>query len=207
MLCHWTKSRVTLQNNFILALYIKNSPWNIFIVNSLASIILLYATSLMGIIPIIGCYILTSTTAMKALSMRHFLDVLCECPENKTFKSPCIFTIVILLFLHVPSWLLRDLHWTDSVILITEKFGSQGICCGSVSPETPFASPLPYFASKTSRGPGTKAAALSWSLAGLTTLHTQFGHQSWLHTFMQTYEPLPVFLRSQFLTEGWERER
>ena len=64
---------------------------------------------------------------MELLSMSPFLDLLCECPENKTLKSACTLTIAILIFLHVPFWLLRDLHWTDSVvrsILIHKAFAS-----------------------------------------------------------------------------------
>ena len=82
---------------------------------------------LMGNIYTILCYELKSTIAMGLLSMSPFLDLLCECPENKTLKSACTLTIAILIFLHVPFWLLRDLHWTDSVvrsILIHKAFAS-----------------------------------------------------------------------------------
>ena len=72
---------------------------------------------LMGNIYTILCYKLKSTIAMELLSMSPFLDLLCECPENKTFKSACTLTTAILIFLRVPFWLLRDLHWTDSVVL------------------------------------------------------------------------------------------
>lgn len=45
-----------------------------------------------------------------------------------------------------------------SAVLRTKHFGPQSICSSSVSPETPFASPLSYLASKSNRGPGTEAA-------------------------------------------------
>lgn len=81
--------------------------------------------------------------------------------RTKTLKSACTLTIAILIFLHVPFWLLRDLHWTDSVVLITKHFGPQSICFSSVSPEIPFASTLPFSPSKSNRGPVTRAADLS----------------------------------------------
>ena len=97
-------------------------------------------TPLMGNIYTILCYELKSTIAMQVLPMSPFLDLLCECPENKTFKCACTLTIAILIFLHVPFWLLRDLHWTDSVvlsILIHEAFASAEWA------RNPFGLPLP----------------------------------------------------------------
>lgn len=152
MLCHGRRSRLCLQSRLILTLQIRSSPRDHLTRNTKPSVI---QVPLIGNIHTILCYELTSATAMEVLSTSPFLDLLCECPKNKTFKSACTLTIAILIFLHVPFWLLRDLHWTDSVVLITKHFGPQSICFSSVTPETPFASPLPSFASKSNRGQGT----------------------------------------------------
>lgn len=60
-----------------------------------------------------------------------------EWPENKTLKPASTFTIAILIFLHFPFRLLRDLHQTDSVVLLTKHFGPQSICFSFVSPGAP----------------------------------------------------------------------
>lgn len=92
----------------------RSGPCNHLAMNIKSSVIHI---PLMGNIYTILCYELKSTITMEVLSMSPLLDLLCECPENKTFKSACTLTIAILIFLHVPFWLLRDLHWTDSVVL------------------------------------------------------------------------------------------
>lgn len=92
----------------------RSGPCNHLAMNIKSSVI---HVPLMGNIYMILCYELKITIAMEVLSMSPLLDLLCECPENKTFKSACTLTIAILIFLHVPFWLLRDLHWTDSVVL------------------------------------------------------------------------------------------
>lgn len=152
--------------------------------------------------------------------MSTFLDLLSECPENKTLKSACTLTIAILIFLHVPFWLLRDLCWTSSVVLTTKHFSAQSICFSSVSPETPFASPLPYFAFRSSRGLGTKAEGPSsllgkllhrnpgsYMLKNIQETHSYIlnGQQWWLHAFIQIYAPAPCHFKDNLSRLGVDR--
>lgn len=120
-------------------------------------------------------------------------------------------TIAILIFLHVPFWLLRDLHRTGSAVLKTKHFGPQSICSSSVSPATPFASPLPYFASKSNRGPGTEAAGLHRyprkllyrPLAQLTTLtQSTDSDDDTLSSYQYMYLS-PCFLEASLSWWGW----
>lgn len=125
-----------------------------------------------------------------------------ECPENKTLKSACTLTIAILIFPHVPFWLLRDWHQADSVVLLTKHFGPQSICFSSVESRNSVCLTPVLLASKSNRGLGTGAAGLCCCCRNCCTspgsannLQRQWRH----HVLIQIDVPFLMFLRSQFI--------